>query len=112
MQKPSKSQAKKKKRIASAIQFFDEQYGKDVDRLAGWQALCADVGVPSLEDVFVNIIDLVKAKRAGNAIHRFDNLKELQDYSHHTRKKFPLDEAKEKKMLEGSLVKMSGPRRL
>lgn len=66
----------------------------------------------SLEDVFVNIIDLVKAKRAGNAIHRFDNLKELQDYSHHTRKKFPLDEAKEKKMLEGSLVKMSGPRRL
>lgn len=31
--------------IASITLFFDEQYGKDDSKLAGWQTLCRDVGV-------------------------------------------------------------------
>ncbi|KAF2102342.1 hypothetical protein NA57DRAFT_73775 [Rhizodiscina lignyota] len=91
---------------------FSTQYGASAEKLAGWQALCNEVGIDplpqsitqcrkALKGVLVNNVDLVDARRTGQAVHVFDNFRKFR---RHTRgRTFPRGEAKEEGFLKALL---------
>jgi len=83
---------------------FIMAYGK-TSSLSAWRSLCGDIGIDpipatlpecriAVENSFVNIIDLLDARKTGTKVHRFASLKELADYTKDTRRFFPGDRAR------------------
>ncbi|KAJ6568976.1 hypothetical protein B0H19DRAFT_939456, partial [Mycena capillaripes] len=95
---------------------FAHQFGRDENRLAGWQAMCAtvDVEVPEsikkckqvLRTVWVNIFDLLDAKRTGQPVKKHPSADALRKYSKKNRKIYKLSEAKKNPFLKVLLVDM------
>lgn len=114
---------------------FSHYFGRDDNRLAGWQAMCAFVRVNEVPDsitkckqvgsiqlsaggddlttaqvlgktVWVNIFDLVDAKRTGKPVKKHPSAKALRRYSKEEEKIFPLKKAKENPFLNVLLIQM------
>ncbi|KAL9010363.1 MAG: hypothetical protein Q9173_004700 [Seirophora scorigena] len=75
------------------------------NKLAGWQGLCAELGlsgnIPSivqckkaLKRVHVNILDFIDDRRAGRQIETFASAQALADYTNEHKRYFPLEDAK------------------
>lgn len=86
-------------------QEFDHHYGHASDKLAGWQALCADVHIspaPSsinqckkaLSRTAVNLVDLIDSRRTGERVKVFPSRTALRNYSIKQNKIFPKKKAK------------------
>ncbi|KAJ6602364.1 hypothetical protein B0H10DRAFT_1823132 [Mycena sp. CBHHK59/15] len=96
---------------------FTHYFGGEDNRLAGWQSLCALVGVEdvpesivqckqALHNVWVNIFDLIDAQRTGKPVKRHASAVALGKYSKKTSKIFPKAEAKKNRFLKAFLIKM------
>ncbi|CAK5264090.1 unnamed protein product [Mycena citricolor] len=101
------------------IQEFGYQFGKDENRLAGWQALCATVGVKKTPDsiakcktimrnTWVNIYDLLDAKRTGKTVLKHPSKDALRSYSINSKppKIFSKAQAKKNRFLKILLIEM------
>lgn len=86
-------------------QEFEHHYGHASDKLAGWQALCADLYVsptPSsikqckkaLSRISVNLVDLVDSHRTGEKVKLFPSKNALRNYSINHNKIFSKRQAK------------------
>ncbi|KAF8139350.1 hypothetical protein K438DRAFT_1692842 [Mycena galopus ATCC 62051] len=96
---------------------FDHHFGRDDNRLAGWQALCATVGVGEtpgsikqckavLHNVWINIFDLLDAKRTGKPVKTHKSAQALRVYSIKRKLIFPKKAAKENRFLKVWLIEM------
>ncbi|KAJ7767873.1 hypothetical protein DFH07DRAFT_915484 [Mycena maculata] len=96
---------------------FSHQFGRDENRLAGWQAMCVLVRVEEVPDsikqckqalhnVWVNIYDLIDAKRTGRPVKRHPSLVALRKYTMIHKKIFPKHAAKQNRFLKVLLVEM------
>ncbi|KAJ7232433.1 hypothetical protein B0H12DRAFT_1028383 [Mycena haematopus] len=91
---------------------FSHHFGRDDNRLAGWQAMCATAGVKEAPEsikqckqvlhasVWINIFDLLDAKRTGKPVKKHASLKALREYTKRTNKIFPKKAAKENQFLK------------
>ncbi|KAJ6505546.1 hypothetical protein C8R45DRAFT_861220 [Mycena sanguinolenta] len=96
---------------------FAHHFGRDENRLAGWQAMCATVGVKEvpesikqckllLRTTWINIFDLLDAKRTGRPVKKHASAKALREYTKQTGKIFPKKEAKSNQFLKAWLIKV------
>ncbi|KAJ7615257.1 hypothetical protein DFH06DRAFT_1062785 [Mycena polygramma] len=96
---------------------FSHHFGRDENRLAGWQALCATVGVRKvpesikkckqvLRHIFVNIYDLLDAKRTGQPVKKHTSANALREYSRDEEKIYPKKSAKKNPFLKVWLIRM------
>ncbi|KAJ7609437.1 hypothetical protein FB45DRAFT_1066847 [Roridomyces roridus] len=98
---------------------FTFQFGSDENRLAGWQAMCALVGVNEndvpasitrckqlLRRHWVNIYDLLDAQRSGTIAKTHPSCGALQHYTISKHKIFPLKSAKGNRFLKVLLIDM------
>ncbi|CAK5279655.1 unnamed protein product [Mycena citricolor] len=112
-----KSENYKQNWVRCALEEFGYQFGRDEDRLAGWQALCAIVGVTDVPDTivgcraimkktWVNIYDLLDAQRTGGPVVQHRTKHALRVYSLQNEKIFPKETAKENRFLAVLLIDM------
>ncbi|KAF7329415.1 hypothetical protein MKEN_00203400 [Mycena kentingensis (nom. inval.)] len=93
--------------------------GRASPTLAKWHAMLEFCGVDDYlpasvgeckkiirDEVFVNIFDMLDAKRTGGALRKHDSKEELKEYFRRTGKIFPLANAKENVFLAVLLIKM------
>ncbi|KAK3722182.1 hypothetical protein LTR37_002615 [Vermiconidia calcicola] len=109
-----REERERNRRNDNIVNYFDTTYGRDVTKLEKWQLLCQDLGVdagPSinkcktaLKGIYVNIVDFVAAKQAGEEVHLFRSYKALQTYILRTGKVFPLKRAKQSPILNWMLI--------
>ncbi|KAJ7461287.1 hypothetical protein B0H11DRAFT_2285861 [Mycena galericulata] len=99
---------------------FGYQFGRDDNRLAGWQAMCVLVGMEDVDvpdsitrckqalrnKVWVNIYDLIDAKRTGRPVKKHASGDALRKYTKKTKKIFPKAAAKGNPFLKVLLVEM------
>ncbi|KAJ7223595.1 hypothetical protein GGX14DRAFT_352274 [Mycena pura] len=96
---------------------FAHHFGCDDNRLAGWQAMCAFVGVASIptsikkckaemRTIFVNIHDLIDAKRTGQPVKKHSSAEALRKYTIKRNKIFPKHEAKQNRFLKVLLIEI------
>jgi len=99
---------------------FTTEFGQNASNLAGWQALCIEVGITdvptsitgcrkALRGVFVNIVDLVDARRTGTPVKRHASMKALRAYIKKTGKIYPKKAAKKNGFLKAFLITVFGP---
>ncbi|KAF7340475.1 hypothetical protein MVEN_01967800 [Mycena venus] len=108
----------KKEWARCGVEEFSHHFGRDDNRLAGWQAMCALVQVDEVPDsikkckqvlrttVWVNIFDLVDAKRTGEPVKKHASAEALRKYSKKHKKIFPKKTAKENRFLTVLLIEM------
>ncbi|KAJ7448679.1 hypothetical protein B0H11DRAFT_2202355 [Mycena galericulata] len=101
-----------------ALKEFSYQFGHDDSRLAGWQAMCAFVRVKNVPDsikkckevlrtkVWVNIYDLIDAKKTGQPVKKHSSANALREYSKESDKIFPKKIAKQNRFLAALLIEM------
>ncbi|KAL8967310.1 MAG: hypothetical protein Q9197_005500 [Variospora fuerteventurae] len=81
------------------------------NKLAGWQGLCAELGlshnIPSIKQcrkalkrVHVNILDLIDDRRAGRQIERYSSARALADYTNEHKRYFPLDDTQGESLIK------------
>ncbi|KAJ7160550.1 hypothetical protein C8R43DRAFT_1105187 [Mycena crocata] len=97
---------------------FAHHFGRDDNRLAGWQAMCVMVGVEDAPDsikrckevlrngIWVNIFDLVDAKRTGLPVKQHSSEAALRNYTKRTKKIFPKHIAKGNPFLRVLLIEL------
>ncbi|KAK7686036.1 hypothetical protein QCA50_010848 [Cerrena zonata] len=75
-------------------------YGRTESRKAGWRRLCCDAGIDpvpntpkecrkEIEEKYINIVDLLSAKRGGRPIVSYKNLNELAKQTRRPMRMFP-----------------------
>ncbi|KAK4540774.1 hypothetical protein LTR36_008851 [Oleoguttula mirabilis] len=111
-----KQQAEKKQRCTDVVEYFDATYGRDATNLSMWRKLCEHVGISpedsvsectkALKKIFINIFDLVEARKEDSIAHVFPTKDELRDYSWEHDKIFPLKKAKKNPILKMLLIDM------
>ncbi|KAF8843421.1 hypothetical protein BDN67DRAFT_964542 [Paxillus ammoniavirescens] len=90
-------------------------YGSRSNSLYAWHALCGDIGIDpipatvkkcqmAVQSSFVNIVDLLHARKTGAKVQRFASLEELAKYTTATKRFFPREKAKGN--LLGELLRM------
>ncbi|TEB26967.1 hypothetical protein FA13DRAFT_1691786 [Coprinellus micaceus] len=103
------------------IQQFQESFGKDVDSLDSWQALCAAVYIDPVPDTLeeaqiaferthVNLLDLTENHINKREIKRFPTVKALSEYTKGTGRFFPRDDVQEGGLLCHLLRHINNPR--
>ncbi|KAK7065018.1 hypothetical protein R3P38DRAFT_3420379, partial [Favolaschia claudopus] len=109
---------KRKKWLQCAQKEFLHQFGDDEKSLAGWQAMCAIVEVDEIPEsisrckrllkdtVWVNIYDLLDAKRTGSPPKKHRSAGALAEYCRQTDKIFPKRKAKANPFLRVLLVEV------
>ncbi|KAJ7115263.1 hypothetical protein C8R44DRAFT_709707 [Mycena epipterygia] len=97
---------------------FSHYFGVDESQLSGWQAMCVLVGSDPVPDsitqckkvlrneVWVNIFDLLDAKRTGQPVRRHPSAAALRKYIRKTGKIFPKRAAKANRFLNVLLVEV------
>ncbi|KAF8550040.1 hypothetical protein OG21DRAFT_518669 [Imleria badia] len=86
------------------VQQFNDIYGTDEDDLGEWQKLCHVVDMDTIPDdldacreaireTHVNLVDLVDGHLPGHHVRVFDSERELSEYTRHTGKYFPKENA-------------------
>ncbi|KAF7367751.1 hypothetical protein MSAN_00839100 [Mycena sanguinolenta] len=113
---PDKAQYKREWKRCGQEEFA-HHFGRDENRLAGWQAMCATVGVKEvpesikqckqvLRTTWINIFDLLDAKRTGRPVKKHASAKALREYTKREDKIFPKKDAKKNRFLKAWLIKM------
>jgi hypothetical protein len=77
--------------IAMCIELEPEYFSSSQPKLENFQALCSEVGVPPgrsiaecrarLKGVYVNIVDLINARRMGTRVRVFNSFAEFRNYT-------------------------------
>ncbi|KAI9567957.1 hypothetical protein HD554DRAFT_2105189 [Boletus coccyginus] len=88
------------------VKQFNEIYGTDADDLGEWQKLCHIVDIYPIPDnlkacreaisgTYVNLVDLIQVGNGvtGKEVQLFDSERELSEYTCHTGKYFPKENA-------------------
>ncbi|KAJ7691329.1 hypothetical protein B0H17DRAFT_935150 [Mycena rosella] len=98
---------------------FSHQFGSEDSQLSGWQAMCVLVRVEDVpdsitqcrkvlrNDFWVNIYDLLDAKRTGRPVKKHPSAVALSKYTRNTKKIFPKRSAKANRFLKVLLVTLS-----
>ncbi|KAJ7791758.1 hypothetical protein B0H14DRAFT_2934339 [Mycena olivaceomarginata] len=96
---------------------FSHHFGRDDNRLSGWQAMCATARVEAPDSikqckqvlrttVWINIFDLMDAKRTGRPVKKHASANALRAYTRRTKKIFPKKAAKDNQFLKVLLVEI------
>ncbi|KAH8690590.1 hypothetical protein BGW36DRAFT_401013 [Talaromyces proteolyticus] len=96
---------------------FSRLYGDNASRLQSWQDLCLDLGLqapPSitkckklLSSVYVNIVDLIDCRAAGEIPRMFSSVAALKEYTRKYGQVFPRELAKEEGFIRILLKKIA-----
>jgi len=98
---------------------FTAEFGANASSLQSWQALCIEVGITdvprsitgckkALKGVWVNIVDLIDARRTGKPVERHESMLALRAYIKRTKKIYPKDAAKQNGFLKAFLITVFG----
>jgi len=93
---------------------FRDQYGHN-ERLEGWRALCADVGIKNIPNsitqckkvlnrTWINLVDLIECRVNGTQVSQHKSQNDLRLYIHETGKIFPKAAAKSNGFLKVLLI--------
>ncbi|KAJ7926793.1 hypothetical protein B0H13DRAFT_1599308 [Mycena leptocephala] len=107
----------KKEWVRCGLEEFTHHFGREENRLGGWQAMCILVGakdVPEsinqckkiLRRTWINIFDLIDAKRTGKPVRKHTTEDALRDYIIRTGKVFPKKTAKDNRFLKVLLIEV------
>lgn len=103
----------------AAVEDFEKEFGINAGSLQSWQSLCKrlkllndDDELPTsikqckaiLRGVYVNLVDLVDARKANGTVEIFGSPKELSKYIKRTKKMFPRGKAKSSPLLKQFLI--------
>ncbi|ETW85016.1 hypothetical protein HETIRDRAFT_470084 [Heterobasidion irregulare TC 32-1] len=103
----------------AAVEDFEKEFGTNAGSLQSWQSLCKrlellndDDELPTsikqckaiLKGVYVNLVDLVDARKANGTVNIFGSPKELSKYIKRTKKMFPREKAKSSPLLKQFLI--------
>ncbi|ETW85017.1 hypothetical protein HETIRDRAFT_243125, partial [Heterobasidion irregulare TC 32-1] len=118
--KKSKIQKERKKFIGKAVvEDFEKEFGTNAGSLRSWQSLCKRLRLLNGDDeppesiqqckamlkgAYVNLVDLVDARRTNKTVKVFSSRKKLSQYIILTDKIFPLKKATTSPLLEQFLI--------
>ncbi|KAJ7088422.1 hypothetical protein B0H15DRAFT_908523 [Mycena belliarum] len=97
---------------------FSHHFGREESNLSGWQAMCAMVRLEEIpdsitqcrkmlrEETWVNIYDLLDARRTGEPVKLHPSAAALRRYTKDTKKIFPKRAAKQNRFLKVLLIEL------
>ncbi|KAK4466268.1 hypothetical protein QBC42DRAFT_217192 [Cladorrhinum samala] len=101
---PGSRQYSEQRAIAICAEFKSQFFSSSQPKLKGYQDLCSEFGVPPgesikeclarLKSIYVNIVDLINARRMGVKAKQWDDFEAFRNYTLQRRNRIPREVAK------------------